>query len=552
MALLKTITGWPLPLRHCSSPRPIEVVVERDDSAAFAFQGRTMRQTQPTQHFAEPERASTGSVGLDDILGGGFDPDRVYLIEGRPGTGKTTLALQFLLEGVRRGERCLYITLSESERELRGVVARHGWTLEGIDIFELVPPEASLDPDQELTLFHPAEMELSETTKHILDRVLEVNPSRVVFDSLSEMRLLAQSSLRYRRQILALKNFFASRQCTVVLLDDLSSHEGDLQLHSIAHGVIALEQLSLDYGAERRRLRVVKMRGMKFRGGYHDFTIETGGLAIYPRLVAAEHHKAFLGELTSAGSSELDALLGGGIERGTSLLLIGGAGVGKSSIALTYAMAAAARGEEVVIFAFDEGLGTVFARAAGLGLPLQAHVASGRVRMQQIDPAEMSPGEFAHRVRESVEREGVRVIVIDSLNGYMNAMPEERFLVLQMHELLSTLNQLGVITILVLAQHGLMGPMQTPLDISYLSDAVLMLRYFEAEGRVRRAISVVKKRSSAHEDAIREFRLTAAGVKIGPPLTEFQGVLSGVPNYRGGTGPLLTPDRLPTEGPSGG
>jgi circadian clock protein KaiC len=511
-----------------------------------------MRQTQLTQHFAEPERASTGSVALDDILGGGFDPDRVYLIEGRPGTGKTTLALQFLLEGVRRGERCLYITLSESERELRGVVARHGWTLEGIDIFELVPPEASLDPDQELTLFHPAEMELSETTKHILDRVLEVNPSRVVFDSLSEMRLLAQSSLRYRRQILALKNFFASRQCTVVLLDDLSSHEDDLQLHSIAHGVISLEQLSLDYGAERRRLRVVKMRGMKFRGGYHDFTIETGGLAIYPRLVAAEHHKAFLGELTSAGSSELDALLGGGIERGTSLLLIGGAGVGKSSIALTYAMAAAARGEEVVIFAFDEGLGTVFARAAGLGLPLQAHVASGRVRMQQIDPAEMSPGEFAHRVRQSVEREGVRVVVIDSLNGYMNAMPEERFLVLQMHELLSTLNQLGVITILVLAQHGLMGPMQTPLDISYLSDAVLMLRYFEAEGRVRRAISVVKKRSSAHEDAIREFRLTAEGVKIGPPLTEFQGVLSGVPNYRGGTGPLLTPDRLPTEGPSGG
>jgi circadian clock protein KaiC len=412
--------------------------------------------------------------------------------------------------------------------------------------------EASLDPDQELTLFHPAEMELSETTKHILDRVLEVNPSRVVFDSLSEMRLLAQSSLRYRRQILALKNFFASRQCTVVLLDDLSSHEGDLQLHSIAHGVIALEQLSLDYGAERRRLRVVKMRGMKFRGGYHDFTIETGGLAIFPRLVAAEHHKAFLGELTSAGSSELDALLGGGIERGTSLLLIGGAGVGKSSIALSYAMAAAARGEEVAIFAFDEGLGTVFARAAGLGLPLQAHVASGRVRMQQIDPAEMSPGEFAHRVRESVEREGIRVVVIDSLNGYMNAMPEERFLVLQMHELLSTLNQLGVITILVLAQHGLMGPMQTPLDISYLSDAVLMLRYFEAEGRVRRAISVVKKRSSAHEDAIREFRLTAEGVKIGPPLTEFQGVLSGVPNYRGETGPLLTPDRLPTEGPSGG
>ena len=335
---------------------------------------KTMKQTEPTLQPAEPERVSTGSIGLDDILEGGFDPERVYLIEGHPGTGKTTLALQFLLEGVRRGERCLYVTLSESERELRAVVTRHGWTLEGIDIFELVPPEASLDPDQELTLFHPAEMELSETTKHIVDRVTEVNPSRVVLDSLSEMRLLAQNSLRYRRQILALKNFFARRQCTVLLLDDLTSHQDDLQLHSISHGVITLEQLPLEYGAERRRLRVVKMRGMKFRGGYHDFTIETGGLAIYPRLVAAEHHKSFIGELTSTGSSELDALLGGGIERGTSLLLIGGAGVGKSSIAMTYAMAAATRGETVAVFAFDEGLGTAFARAAALGMPLQGHI----------------------------------------------------------------------------------------------------------------------------------------------------------------------------------
>lgn len=491
----------------------------------------------------EPETISTGNVGLDDILGGGFDPDRVYLIEGRPGTGKTTLALQFLLAGVRQGERCLYVTLSESERELQAVVARHGWTLAGIDVFELVPPEASLDPDQELTLFHPAEMELSETTKSILDRVTAINPKRVVFDSLSEMRLLSQNSLRYRRQILALKNFFAGRRCTVMLLDDLSSQEHDLQLHSIANGVITLEQLSLDYGAERRRLRVVKMRAMKYRGGYHDFTIETGGLAIFPRLVAAEHHKAFLGELSSTGSSELDALLGGGIERGTSVLLIGGAGVGKSSMALTYAMAATARGEPVAIFAFDEGLGTVFARARGLGMRLQEYVDSGQICVRQIDPAEISPGEFAHGVRHSVEQEGVRVVVIDSLNGYMNAMPEERFLVLQMHELLSTLNQLGVVTILVLAQHGLMGPMQTPLDISYLSDAVVMLRYFEAEGRVRRAISVVKKRSGVHEDTIREFRLTEQGVKIGPPLTEFQGILTGVPDYRGGASPLLPTER---------
>jgi circadian clock protein KaiC len=357
------------------------------------------------------------------------------------------------------------------------------------------------------------------------------------------MRLLSQNSLRYRRQILALKNFFAGRRCTVMLLDDLSSNDHDLQLHSIANGVITLEQLSPEYGAERRRLRVVKMRGMKYRGGYHDFTIETGGLVIYPRLVAAEHHKAFLGELTSTGSSELDALLGGGIERGTSLLLIGGAGVGKSSIALTYTMAAAGRGEKVGVFAFDEGLGTVFARAAGLGMPLQSQVDSGQIRVHQIDPAEMSPGEFAHMVRHSVEDDAVRVVIIDSLNGYMNAMPEERFLVLQMHELLSTLNQLGVVTILVLAQHGLMGPMQTPLDISYLSDAVLMLRYFEAEGRVRRAISVVKKRSGPHEDTIREFRLTAEGVQVGPPLTQFQGILTGVPDYRGEVSPLL-----PTEG----
>jgi circadian clock protein KaiC len=502
--------------------------------------------TEPASPIAPKlETISTGSIGLDHILGGGLDADRVYLIEGRPGTGKTTLALQFLLDGVREGERCLYVTLSESERELQAVAARHGWNLTGVDVFELVPPEASLDPNQELTLFHPAEMELSETTKSVLDQVTRINPRRVVFDSLSEMRLLSQNSLRYRRQILALKNFFAGRRCTVILLDDLSSNDHDLQLHSIANGVITLEQLSLDYGAERRRLRVVKMRGMRYRGGYHDFTIETGGLAIYPRLIAAEHHKAFLGELTSTGSSELDALLGGGIERGTSLLLIGGAGVGKSSIALTYAMSAAIRDETVSIFAFDEGLGTVFARANGLGMPLQRHVDSGQIRVQQVDPAEMSPGEFAHMVHHSVQQDGVRVVIIDSLNGYMNAMPEERFLVLQMHELLSTLNQLGVVTILVLAQHGLMGPMQTPLDISYLSDAVLMLRYFEAGGRVRRAISVVKKRSGPHEDAIREFRLTGQGVTVGPPLTDFQGILTGVPDYRGSASPLLPNEREP-------
>ena len=360
-----------------------------------------------------------------------------------------------------------------------------------IDIFELVPPENVLDPERELTVLHPAEVELSETTKLIFEKVEALNPARLVVDSLSELRLLAQGSLRYRRQILALKHFFTTRQCTVVLLDDLTAHENDLQLHSISHGVLLLEQLAIEYGAERRRLRVVKMRGINFRGGFHDFKIEKGGLAIYPRLVAAEHHATFIGESTPSGNAELDRLLGGGLERGTNALLIGSAGVGKSSVALTYAIAAADRGEHAVYFAFDEGRGTLEARAHSLGLPLKDKLDSGLIRYQQIDPAEMSPGEFADIVIRSVEEDGARIVIIDSLNGYLNAMPDGRFLILQMHELLSVLAQQGVLTILVLAQHGLVGPMETPVDISYLSDAVIMLRYFEHDGVVRRAMSVV-------------------------------------------------------------
>ncbi|GAA0567948.1 ATPase domain-containing protein [Craurococcus roseus] len=491
---------------------------------------------------AEAPRISTGTEGLDNILGGGLDPDRLYLCEGRPGTGKTTLALQFLREGARKGEAALYISLSETERELRLVAKRHGWSLDGIDVFELVPPEASLDPGRELTVFHPAEMELSETTQMVFDRVAALNPSRIVFDSLSEMRLLAQNSLRYRRQILALKHFFTSRACTVLMLDDMSSQGDDLQLHSIAHGVVLLEQIAVDYGGERRRLRVVKMRGMAFRGGFHDYTIKTGGLEIYPRLVAAEHHRAFAGGVASSGDAGLDAMVGGGLERGTSALLLGAAGVGKSSLAMSYAIAAASRGERAVVYAFDEGQGTIAARAASLGMPLEPALDAGLVRIQQVDPAELSPGEFTHLVRTAVEAEGARVIVIDSLNGYLSAMPDERFLILQMHELLSYLNQLGVLSILVLAQHGLVGPMQTPLDISYLSDAVLMLRYFEFEGTVRRALSVVKKRSGRHEHAIREFRLGHKGLAVGPPLKDFSGVFTGTPQYTGGASPLLIDD----------
>jgi circadian clock protein KaiC len=488
---------------------------------------------------SELPRISTGSRGLDDILGGGVDPERLYLYEGRPGSGKTTLALQFLLEGVRNGERVLYVTLSETENELRLVAKRHGWSLDGITIFELVPPETTLDPSQELTVLHPAEMELSETSRLIFDKVEGLTPNRIVIDSLSELRLLAQSPLRYRRQILALKHFFSGRRSTVVLLDDLTAHQNDLQLHSIAHGVVLLEQLAIDYGAERRRMRVVKMRGIPFKGGFHDFTIERGGLEIYPRLVAAEHHKEFEGEFVPSGNEELDALLGGGLERGTNALLIGAAGVGKSSIALTYGIAAAERGERSIIFAFDEGQGTMKARAKTLGLPLEAAIAQGTIRIEQIDPAELSPGEFAHLVRRAVELDKARIVIIDSLNGYLNSMPDERFLVLQMHELLSYLSQLGVLTILVLAQHGLVGPMDTPLDISYLSDAVLMLRYFEFDGTVRRALSVVKKRSGNHEHTIREFRLSEHGVKLGPPLKGFRGIFSGTPIYTGEKAPLL-------------
>jgi len=490
----------------------------------------------------EPRRVSTGNVGLDDILGGGFDSNRMYLYEGRPGTGKTTVALQFLLEGARHGESVLYITMSETKRELLLVAKRHSWAIESVDIFELVPPESSLDPERELTLLHPSELELNETTKVIFDRVRETNPTRVVIDSLSELRLLAQNPLRYRRQVLALKHFFAKRQCTVVLLDDLSSAQNDLQLHSISHGVILLEQIAVEYGAERRRLRVVKMRGIRFRGGYHDFTIEKGGLAIYPRLIAAEHHSSFVGEAVSSGNAELDSLLGGGLERGTNALLIGSAGVGKSSLALTYVVAAAQRGERASFFAFDEGRGTLESRARTIGLPLSEAMESGMIRFQQIDPAELSPGEFAASVRRSVEEHGARVVVIDSLNGYLNAMPDGRFLILQMHELLTYLNQQGVLTLLVLAQHGLVGPMDTPLDISYLSDAVLMLRYFEYSGVVRRALSVVKKRSGNHEHTIREFRLTSQGIVVGPPLANFSGIFSGTPQYTGDPEPLMHSD----------
>jgi len=472
---------------------------------------------------------SSGIAGLDNVLCGGFTPNRMYLCEGVPGSGKTSLGIQFLMAGASKGEKALYVTLSESIEELRDIAVSHGWNLEGIQLRELIPSERSLEPDDQYTVFHPSEVELTETTKLILQDVESFRPTRVVFDSLSELRLLAGNPLRYRRQILALKQFFSGRGCTVLMLDDLTATDRDQQVQSIAHGVIALEQLVPEFGADRRRLRVVKFRGKVFRGGYHDYAIRTGGLEVFPRLVAAEHRKDSSRVRLSGGIPALDGLLGGGIEEGTSTLIVGAPGTGKSTLAAQFVTAAAERGEKSAMFVFDEGVGTLLSRTAGMGIPLEKHQASGLVKVQPVDPAELSPGEFAHALREAVE-DGTRIVVIDSLNGYLNAMPEERFLTIQLHELLTYLGQQNVATLIIGAHQGLIGgAMRTPVDTSYLADAVILLRYYEAEAEVRQAISVVKKRGGAHERTIRDFKLTARGVQIGEPLRKFRGVLTGTP-----------------------
>jgi circadian clock protein KaiC len=488
---------------------------------------------------------ATGIPGLDDVLGGGFTPERVYLVEGNPGSGKTTLALQYLLEGSRLGEAGLYVTLSETKAELAAVAGSHGWSLDGIALLELVTPEDELEPDNQYSMFQPSEVELGETTKAILAEVERARPRRVVIDSLSEMRLLAQNPLRYRRQILALKQFFIGRACTVFLLDDRTSETEDLQLQSIAHGVVSLEQLSPEYGAERRRVRITKLRGQKYRGGYHDFVIDKGGLKVFPRLVAAEHNHGQGRGLLKSGNAELDALMGGGLQYGTSAVLLGPAGSGKSTLAIQYARAAAARGERAAIFSFDERLETILERTKGLGMDIAPEIAAGRIRVQSIDTAELSPGEFAHAVRAAVDADGTpgaRVVVIDSLNGYLNAMPEERFLIAQLHELLTYLGHKGVVTFLIVAQHGLFGSMTSPIDTTYLADTVVLFRYYEAMGEVKQALSVVKKRSGPHERTIRNLRLGSGGVTVGPPLRDFHGVLTGTPTYRGPTGPAEGPD----------
>ena len=486
----------------------------------------------------QPPGIATGSDALDQILAGGYTAGRVHLLEGRPGSGKTTLALQFLMAARDRGETGLYVTLSEGRDELLQSAATHGWDLDGIDIYELVPPELSLDPSHHQSVVYSSDLELGETVQFVMDEVEKMKPTCVVFDSLSDIRLLAGGALRYRRQVLALKHFFSQRGCTTLFVDDMTEEMDDCNLHSLVHGVIRLEQTIAIYGAERRRLRVFKMRGRDFRGGSHDYIIRTGGLEVFPRLVASEHNPGFSERPAAlSGVAELDALLGGGLDRGTSTLIMGPAGSGKSTLAMQYVLQALDAGENALFISFDETRRNFFRRAQGLGMRFQE--GADRFDFVQVDPAELSPGELTSVIRRHVEEHRASVVVLDSLSGYQNAMPEEQFLLLQMHELLTYLNQQGVLTLLVLAQHGLVGHMQSPVDLTYLSDAVLLLRFFEAFGELKRAISVVKKRTGGHEASIREYRIDTDGLRVGEPLRHFSGVMTGVPTFVGQEAQLL-------------
>lgn len=488
--------------------------------------------TLANKNLTDAKVASTGIVGLDACTHGGLPRGRVYLVEGDPGVGKTTLALKFLLAGRDNNEKVLLVSLAETPDEMKAVCESHNWDLTGVDVFNLSPTQ--FGQEEEYSILQPSEIELSDTIKKIFVEVDRLHPSRVVLDSLSEIRLLAQNPLRYRRQILALKQHFVNRNCTVLLLDDRASDSHDLTLQSLVHGVIELQKQSPVFGKARRKLQVVKLRGVNFQAGFHDFSIVKGGIEVYPRLIAAEYHEEFLRERCTSGVPELDLLSGGGIDRGTTTLIVGPAGAGKSSLAAMYAVTAAERGEKAAIFTFDEGTATLIERCRELKMNLLPHIKAGRIHLQQIDPAEMSPGEFMWHAKSIVENFGARVVIVDSLTGYLDAMPESQFLTFQMHEMLTYFNQQGVITILTMAQHGLIGQnMQTPVDVSYLADTVFLIRYFESQGTIRKAISVVKKRSSKHEKTIREYKLGPNRVEVGPVLKEFRGVLTGVPEFSG-------------------
>ena len=486
------------------------------------------RKAAPIELFA------TGIAGLDDVLGGGLARNHLYLVEGDPGTGKTTLAMQFLMEGVRCGQKSLYVSLSESKAELLEIAESHGWSIEGIDVFELAADESELRPEAQYTVFNPTELELADTTNALLAEVERLQPARVVIDSLSEVRLLARDSLRYRRQILGLKQYFSGRKCTVLLLDDRTAERHDLQVQSIAHGVIILESVEREYGVKRRRMAIKKLRGSSFREGFHDYSIQHGGVHLYPRLVAAEHLLILNSTRLRSGIEALDALMGGGLDLGTSTLLLGPAGCGKSTIAVRYAVSAVESGGSAALFAFDESLATLLMRGKGLGLDMEKHVKSGKISLRQVNAAELSPGQFVHEIRQLVEKQDLKLLIIDSLNGFLNAMPGEKFLAMQLHELLGYLSQKGVATLMTVTQHGFVGAnIDAPVDVSYLADTVLLFRYFEAAGEVRQALSVIKKRSGEHERTIRELVMKNGTIGVGKILTEFEGVLTGALTYRG-------------------
>jgi circadian clock protein KaiC len=482
---------------------------------------------------------NTGVPGLDDVLRGGFPLHGMYLVEGQPGTGKTTVALQFLLEGKRLGERGLYVTLSETKEELGEVARSHGWSLEGIDLYELESAESRLKPEEDYTVFHPEEVELVETMKDVYDTVERLSPTRVVFDSLSEMRLLARDPLRFRRQILAIKQFFKGRGCTVLLLDDKVAPETDLQLQSISHGVLSLERINREYGGFRRRLQVVKIRGAIYREGYHDFAIETGGIRVFPRLVAAEHRGPHERGVFPSGIADFDRLLGSGLNLGTSALIMGPPGTGKSTLAGSYLRAVAEQRKRGIAYLFEETRQTYLDRMAGMGMDLQASMDAGLVELHQLDVAEWSPGQFAAQLRDDVENRGTELVIIDSLNGYQKTSRDDRLLLLQLQEVLKYLDEKGVLTILVIAQEGMIGVVQSPFEVSYVADTVIVLRLFETNGAVKKAISVVKHRKSSHEETIRELQLTAEGIRIGKVLRQFRGILTGFPEYKGPTEDIL-------------
>ena len=487
----------------------------------------------------DSEKLKTGVSGLDEVLGGGLPKNYLYLMQGKPGTGKTTLALQFLLEGVRQGERALYITFSETKIELEAVARSHGWDLSGLSIVELSTISAAVGANTQTTLFHPSEVELTKTINLLLERIIAADASRIVFDSVSELRLLADNSLRYRRQMLAFKEFFIGKGSTVLFLDDMTVDEGDLHVQSIVHGVLLLEKFRAAYGVERRQFNIEKLRGVSFRGGTHDYLIQKGGLRIYPRLISAQHKPNYKKETLSTGISTLDSLLGGGLDRGTSNLILGPAGTGKSTLAVRFAVSAAERGQKVAMYNFEESAENLIGRAEALGMNLVRQLESGQIKLRKVDPAELTPGQFASLLYDATTVDQAEVIVIDSLNGYIHAMPEQQFLMLQLHELLSFLGSRGVVTIMILAQAGIMGAMQTPLDLTYLADSVIITRYFEAFGSIKKAISVIKKRTGQHEESLRELRVGPGGIIVGPVLNEFSGIFTGVPKFFGSDSQIM-------------